>query len=164
MLKIVIILPFCFFCNVISSTLLTCLAQANSFVCTYESQYILQQPGSLKSLVIWTYIDVLVCWYYNWTLFLWCPKLYKCNWTFKEIYIQQPNIYKNSLYENIYIRPWLVPWKYFCRTRNCKRTYVYVFDCWSTDRVGAVRAHQGHVYTSLAVGKYWLGTQRLKSY
>ena len=141
----------------------------------YQSQYIFQQPGSLKSLVMWTDMYVLGCWYYNWTLFLWCPKVFKCNWAAKEIYIQQPNIYKKSLYEDVYIirwllakymkdlcvRPWLLAWKYFGRTRNSKRTYKYVFGCWCTDRMGAGRAHQGRIYTSLAVGKNLLGTQRV---
>ena len=53
------------------------------------------------------YIYVLVCCYYNWTLFLWCPKVYKCNWAANEIYIQQPNIYK-LLFEDVYIRRWLL--------------------------------------------------------
>ena len=50
--------------------------QALLFV-EYESQYILQQPGSLKNIVMWTHIYVLIHpilpvrpWYYNWTLFL----------------------------------------------------------------------------------------------
>ena len=48
---------------------LTIKTPSLSFV-AHESQYILQQPWSLKILVIWTYIYVLGCWYYNWTLFL----------------------------------------------------------------------------------------------
>ena len=76
---------------------LTSLAHANSFVCSIRTQYKHQQPGTLKSLVISTYIYVLGCWYYNWALFLWCPKVYKCNCAAKEICIQQPNIYIKSL-------------------------------------------------------------------
>ena len=72
MFKIITILLFCFFCNAMSFTVLTCLEYVE-----YESQYILQQPGSLKNIVMWTHIYVLIHpihpvrpWYYNWTLFL----------------------------------------------------------------------------------------------
>ena len=108
----------------------------------YESQYILQQPGSLKSLVMWTYIYVLGCWNYNWTLFLWCPRVSKCNGAAKEIYIQIPNAYKKSLHENVYIRCWLLTWKYLV-TRETVRE---------------------RIFTSLAVGKNSLGSQRVKNF
>ena len=38
------------------------------FFVAFESRYILQQPVSLKILVIWTYIYALRCSYYKWIL------------------------------------------------------------------------------------------------
>ena len=89
-------------------------------------------------------------------------------------------IYKYLFYEDVYIHRWLLAkymkdvyirlwllnsrycwllaWKYFGRTRRSKRTYIYVFGCWSANRAGAGRAHEGRMYTSLAVGKKSLGT------
>ena len=64
--------------------------------------------------------------------------------------------------KKIYIHPWLLAWKYFGCRQNSKRMYIYIFGCRSTDRVGAGRAHQGHIYTSLAVGKNLPGMQRVK--
>ena len=52
--------------------------------------------------------------------------------------------------------------KIFWSHTNTKRTYVYVLGCWSSDRSGAGRALEGRIYTSLAVGENWLGTQRVK--
>ena len=89
-------------------------------------------------------------------IFLWCPKIYKCNWVAKEIHIQQPNIYKKSLYEDVYIRRWLLAkymkdvyirplllaWMYFGRKRNVR----------------------GRIYTSL-VGEVqieWVLVERIK--
>ena len=65
MLKIITILPFDLFCNAMSSTVFTCLVYASSFFVEYESQYILQQPGSLKNLVMPMHMYLLGCWYYN---------------------------------------------------------------------------------------------------
>ena len=74
------------------------------FFIAYETQYVFQQPGFLKRLVLWTYIYVLGCWFYNWTLFLWFPNVHKCNRAAKEIYNQQPNICKKLLYEDNWMR------------------------------------------------------------
>ena len=39
--------------------------------------------------------------------------------------------------------------------------YIYVFGCWSADRVDAGKVHQGCIYMSLAIKKNLLGTQRV---
>ena len=108
----------------------------------YEFQCIVQQPGSLKSLIIWTYIYVLGCWYYNWTLFLWCPKVYKCNWAVKEMYIQQLNIYVSHF----------------------MRTYIYVVGCWDENSLVARETVRGRTYTSLvpAVQIQWVRVECIK--
>ena len=110
----------------------------------YESQCIVQQPGSLKSLIIWTYIYVLGCWYYNWTLFLWCPKVYKCNWAVKEMYIQQLNIYVSHFMRTyIYV---VGCWG------STSRTYIYVLGCWHENSLVARETVRRRIYTSLVAG------------
>ena len=164
-MKIVILLSFSLFCNSMSSTVLTCLAHANYFLCNmWMSIY---NTSATKVFEKLCNMDIYIR---PWLLVvqLNIMERSKCpNWAAKEIHIQQPNIYKNLLYEDVYIRPWLLakymkdvyvrPWllalKYFGHTRNSKRTDIYVFGCWSADRAGAGKAHEGRIYMSLAVGK-----------
>ena len=170
MFKIIAILLFCFFCNAMSSTVLTCLAHASSFVCRI---WISIYTSATRAFEKYRNVDAYIRPYTSYTsctslvlqldIISMMTKDLLINWAAKEIYIQQLNIYKKSLYEDVYIRPWLLAWKYFGRTLNSKRTYIYVFGCWRADRVGAGREHQGRIYTSLAVGKNSLGTQRVNN-
>ena len=88
-------------CNVFHSLDFASHLQTPFFV-AYQSQYILQQPGSLKSLVIWRYIYVLG---FGSTI-----RHYGKVQMSKEIHIQQSNN-KTSIKT------------YFMRT------YIYVVDC-----------------------------------
>ena len=150
MLKIVVILLFCLFCNVMSSTVLTCLEHANSFVCsTWISIYTSLAVG----ITIGNYFyDVQ-----NFINVTEKPKKYASNnQTSKISHFMRTYIYVVDCWRSTwrtYIRPWLLTRKYFCLTRNSKRKYIYVLGCWSADRVGAAKTHQGRIYTSLAVGK-----------
>ena len=142
MLKHVTILPFCLFCNAMSSTVLTCLAHGNSFFVEYESQYILQQPRSLKSFVIWTniYISLAVAftighYFYDVQSFINTteqPKKYTSN--------NQTSIKSHFMRTYIYIVGcWLSTW----------RTYIYVLGCWHENILVAHKTVRGCIYKSL---------------
>ena len=138
------------------------------FFVAYESQYtsvtsVFEKPCNMD-VYIHPWLLVLKS-----SIILWCLRVYKCNWAAREIYIssqrninQQPEKYKSN--NQTFVKSYFMrTYKYvFGCWQSIWRSYIYVFGYWSAVRVGADIA-QGRIYTSLAVGKISLGTQRVNA-
>ena len=143
MLKIVTILPFCLFCNAMSFTVLTCLAHANSFVCSIwisiytSATRVFEKPCNMDVYIRPRLLVVHAIGHYFYDVQSFInvteqPKKYTSN--------NQTSIKSHFMRTYIHIVDcWRSTW----------RTHIYVHGCWHENILVKRETVRGSICTSL---------------